>query len=279
MSVGIACHGGAYVGREGTPNGGCETRQHSHASIERRERAGRDRKAHVTWRVRWRDPAGRQRARSFNRRVDAERHRSTVAADIVRGQYIDPDAGKVTFERYAKSWLAAQTFDAATGEAVALRLRLHAFPVLGPRQLREVKPSTVQAWLRGLTGLAATYQRVIFANVSTIFAAAVDDELLGKNPCRAASVRRPRADPSKVVPWEPETVLRVRDCLPDRYRVVATLVAGLDLRQGEAFALSPEDVDFLRGRVEISPPGQALRQQPPGLRVAQGQEDPDHSAA
>ena len=142
-----------------------------------------------------------------------------------------------------------------------------------------MKPSTVQAWLRGLTGLAATYQRVIFANVSTIFAAAVDDELLGKNPCRAASARRPRADPSKVVPWEPETVLRVRDRLPDRYRVVATLVAGLDLRQGEAFALSPEDVDFLRGRVEISPPGQALRQQPPGLRVAQGQEDPDHSAA
>jgi integrase len=221
------------------------------ASIERRERAGRDGKAHVTWRVRWRDPAGRQRARSFNRRVDAERHRSTVAADILRGQYIDPDAGKVTFERYAKGWLAAQTFDAATGEAVALRLRLHAFPVLGPRQLREVKPSTVQAWLRGLTGLAATYQRVIFANVSTIFAAAVDDELLGKNPCRAASVRRPRADPRKVVPWEPETVLRVRDRLPDRYRVVSTLVAGLGLRQGEAFALSPEDVDFLRGRVEI----------------------------
>jgi integrase len=33
--------------------------------------------------------------------------------------------------------------------------------------------------------------------------------------------------------------------------VVATLVAGLGLRQGEAFALSPEDVDLLRGRVEI----------------------------
>ena len=221
------------------------------ASIERRERPARDGKVQVTWRVRWRDPAGRQRSRSFNRRVDADRHRSTVAADLVRGQYIDPDAGKVTFEYYAKTWLAAQTFDAATAEAVALRLRLQAYPVLGLRQLREVKPSTIQAWLRGLTGLAPTYQRVIFANVSTIFAAAVDDELLVKNPCRATSVRKPRADPRKVVPWEQETVRHMRDRLPERYRVVATLAAGLGLRQGEIFGLSPDDIDFLRGRVEI----------------------------
>lgn len=168
--------------------------------------------------------------------MDAERFRSTISADMVRGAYIDPDAGKVTFSTYAATWLAAQTFDASTAEAVKLRLRLHAMPALGSKELREVKPSMVQAWLRGLTGLAPTYQKVIFANVSTVFASAVDDELLAKNPCRAASVRRPRSDLRKVTPWERDALLRLRDELPDRYALFATLAAGLGLRQERSSA-------------------------------------------
>src|SRR4051794_21627261 len=95
-------------------------------------------------------PSRRQRSRSFRRKVDAERFRSTVSADLVRGQYLDPDAGKVTFADYTTAWLAAQTFDASTGQAVELRLRLHALPVLGGKELRQVKPSMIQAWIRGL---------------------------------------------------------------------------------------------------------------------------------
>lgn len=209
------------------------------ATVSRRERSDGRGGVGVTYRVRWRDPAGRQRSRSFAKKAQAERFRSIVSADLVRGEYIDPDAGKVTFVDYATEWLSAQTFDEATAEAVAHRLRLHAFPVLGDKELRRVKPSTVQSWIRGLDSLAPAYQRVIFANVSTVFAAAVDDELLAKNPCRAASVRRPRVVPRKVVPWERETVLAVRDALPDRYGLLVTLAAGLGLRQGELFGLSP----------------------------------------
>jgi integrase len=220
-------------------------------SIERRVRRDEAGRQNVSYVVRWRDTSRRQRARSFKRRTDAERFRSTVSADLIRGEYIDPAAGNVTFADYANLWLKAQTFDASTAEQVELRLRLHAFPALGNLRLRDVKPSIVQAWLRGLTSLAGSYQRVIFANVSTIFNAAVDDEVLAKNPCRATSVRRPKADPHKVIPWDRETVLKVRSYLSHRNAVVVTLAAGLGLRQGEVFALSADDVDFLRGRVEV----------------------------
>jgi hypothetical protein len=37
---------------------------------------------------------------------------------------------------YADQWLAAQTFDPSTREAVELRLRLHVYPVLGDYELR-----------------------------------------------------------------------------------------------------------------------------------------------
>lgn len=54
-----------------------------------------------------------------------------------------------------------------------------------------------------------------------------------------------------MIPWDRERVLAVRTALPDRYAVVVTLAAGLGLRQGEVFGLSPDDVDFLRGRKEV----------------------------
>ncbi len=46
----------------------------------------------------------------FSRKQDAERFLVTVSADVLRGAYVDPDAGKVTFTAFAKRWLAAQTF-------------------------------------------------------------------------------------------------------------------------------------------------------------------------
>jgi len=157
------------------------------AWVERRERANARGKMQVTYRVRWRERDGRARAKTFPRKVDADRFAATISADIVRDQYIDPDAGKISFEAYARKWIEAQTFEETTREAVELRLRLHAFPALGDRYLSEVQPSTIQGWLRTLTDLAPTYRKVVFANVATVFTAAVDDELIAKNPCKAAS--------------------------------------------------------------------------------------------
>jgi len=181
---------------------------------------------------------------------DAERFSTKVEHDKNAGAYIDPDGGKVTLKAYGEQWLAAQTFDVTSREAVGMHLRLHVYPVLGGKQLRAIKPSTMQAWLKGLT-MSSTYQRMIFGTVSSIFNAAVDDELVTKNPCRAGSVRTPKKEVRKVVPWTVERVAQVREALPERYRVAATIAAGLGLRQGEVFGLAVEDIDFLRGSVKV----------------------------
>jgi integrase len=216
------------------------------ASVEKRQSA-----RGVRYDVRYRDLDGNQHRKSFMRKSDADRFASVVEADKLRGTFIDPDAGRVSFKSYAEKWLAAQTFDFSTREAVELRLRLHVYPFLGRLQLRYIKPSAIQAWLRGLEALAPSYRRVILANVSTVLSAAADDELIAKNPCRAASVRTPKVEPRKIVPWSADEVLAVHNALPARYRIVAALAAGLGLRQGEVFGLAINDVDFLRGRVEV----------------------------
>jgi integrase len=221
------------------------------AHIDRRERTNAKGETVRSYRVRWRGPDGKERSKSFKRKGEADRFAATVSADLVRGQYVDPGAGKILFETYAEQWLAAQTFEEGTYVAVELRLRLHAYPVLGKRYLNEVQPSTIQGWLRTLSELAPTYRQVIFANVSTVFTAAVDDSLIVSNPCRAKSVRRPKLSHRKIVPWPKDRVLAVRDQLPEQYQLVVWLGAGLGLRQGEIFGLSPDDIDLERGEVHI----------------------------
>jgi hypothetical protein len=165
----------------------------------------------LRYRARYVGPDGTEKSQSFpdkqKRRADA--WLAQVAADMTRGQYVDPAAGKVTFQQFATQWLASQTTDVSTIVAMELRFRLHVFPHIGSRSLSAFQPGHIRTWARALkdSGIASSYQRVIFANVSSAFAAAVDDGIIARNPCRAGSVKAPKLDPRKLKPWTRERVL------------------------------------------------------------------------
>jgi integrase len=217
------------------------------ASIQKRMRNGK-----TSYRVQYRDPSGAMRGKVFDRKVNAQRFKTETEHAKEHGAWTDPRAGKATLRSYGDAHLAAQTFDETTREAVALRLRLHVYPHLGDHQLAALRPSVVQAWARGLQQqLAASYVRVVFANLSAILQAAVDDGVIARNPCRAGSVKPPAPDRRNVVPWPADRVTAVAAALPDRYRALMAAVAGLGLRQGECFGLAVDDVDFLRGVVHV----------------------------
>lgn len=201
--------------------------------------------------VNYRDPDGRQRRKSFRKKVEATTFMTSIESSILTGTYLDPKAGRELFKAYAVQWLTDRTFEETTREAVGYRLALHVYPYLGSKMLSKIKPSTIQAWLKSVEHLAPAYRRVLFANISSIMSAAVDDELILKNPCKASSVTAPALIRRKIVPWTAEQVMAVHDAIPEQYRIVVTLGAGLGMRQGEIFGLSPGDVDFLRGEVEV----------------------------
>jgi hypothetical protein len=57
-----------------------------------------------SWLARWRDPSGRSRSKSFRRKVDAERFLSQLVAEMHRGAYVDPAAGKVLMGDFGSGW-------------------------------------------------------------------------------------------------------------------------------------------------------------------------------
>lgn len=101
----------------------------------------------------------------------------------------------------------------------------------------------------------------------------LDDHL---NPCRSSSVRAPKLDPRRIVPWPRERVLAVRSVLPEQYRAMVDLAGGCGLRQGEVFGLAVEDVDFVEGVIRVVRQIKLIRNRPvfASLKGAKGRTVP-----
>ena len=202
------------------------------------------------YKLRYIGPDGREKSESFPDRQKrrAEARLVEVESEMQRGVYINPIAGKVTFKRYADEWLASATCGELTHDRLEYEFRLHVYPELGAIPIAQIQPSTIRAWARSIhdAGLSVGYQRRLFSDVATVFNAAVDDKKISSNPFAVKTVKPPREQPTRVVPWSIEQRRHVRDSLPARYRLAVDLGSGCGLRQGEIFAISPHDIDPAR---------------------------------
>ena len=72
------------------------------------------------WRARCRDAADTEHSRHFARKLDAQRWLDEVTVSVVTGQYVDPNAGRVTFETFYAQWATRQVWEATTVLAMDL---------------------------------------------------------------------------------------------------------------------------------------------------------------
>ncbi|MEC4015233.1 tyrosine-type recombinase/integrase [Streptomyces sp. H27-D2] len=225
----------------------------------------------LRYRARYIGPDGTEKSKSFpdKQKRLAEQWLTQTAADMSRGQYLDPRAARMTFQQFAQRWVKSHATDINSRDAAERRLRLHAFPYIGTRPLASFQPGHIRTWLGELNDnvSAASHRRIIFGTVSAAFSAAVDDTLLAKNPCLARSVKTPQADPARVVPWTSAQVFGVRSGLPEHLRATVDVGGGCGLRQGEILGLPEDEIDFadewlavrqqlkrVRGKYVFAPP-------------------------
>ncbi|MBG0567926.1 tyrosine-type recombinase/integrase [Actinoplanes aureus] len=209
----------------------------------------------LRYRVRYIAPDGRERSKSFPDRAkrDAEGFLAAIETDKRRGSYVDPNAGRMPFDEFAETWLRTRRFDESARGPIKARVRKHVISYFGKRPIGTVQPSTVRDWDVVLIGkgLADSTRAVLFAHLSGIMTAAVDDGLIVKNPCSAKSVTAPVPALKRIVPWTIDAVAAVREGLPPRYRTAVDIGAGCGARRGEIFGVSPEDFDFDDGWLTI----------------------------
>jgi integrase len=210
------------------------------------------------WQVRWRDQNGIQRKRNFARKTGTDPEKSADAFDaktrtqLDDGSYIDPSSANVTLKVFAEDWRRTRTHDRVTADRIERELRLHVYPAIGHRTLRELekRPSLTQAWIAGMK-LAPLSARQVIRDVSAVYVAAVDDRLITRNPLLVKSVTRPKVDERKVQPWTLAQVEAMARVLPARFAVLPYLGAGTGMRQGELFGLAVDEVDFRHKVVHV----------------------------
>jgi integrase len=209
------------------------------------------------YRARYRDEAGKEHARHFGRKVDAQSWLDEVTASIVRGDYVAPRAGVETVRAFADRWLAMQPLRPSSAYNYKSHLTRHVYPAFGDRSLASIAPSDVQAWVRRLSvgydgrkALAPTTVGVVHAIFFGIMAAAVADKRIKANPCLATKLPRDEKD-RQVVPMTTEQMIAVRDAVPASLRAMIVLGAGTGMRQSEVLGLTVDRVDFLRRTVRV----------------------------
>lgn len=201
------------------------------------------------WLARYRErPGGPQRTKSFSRKVDAQRWLDEATAALVTGAYITPGAGRITFRAYAESWRAVQVHRPGTAKHVEGALKRHVYPVIGDRALEQIRPSDVQALVKGMQ-LSPSSVRVTHRYVSAIFKAAALDRRIVASPCQA--IRLPKADQRQVEVVDTAVVKSMTLAVPESLRAMIVLAAGTGMRQGEIFGLTLDRVDFLRRSLRV----------------------------
>lgn len=201
------------------------------------------------WQARHRPvPGGKQIARNFDRKLDAQRWLDEQKAAIITGQYVDPRAGKTTFRDYAEQWRQAQAHRPSSAAHVETMLRRHAYPTFGHRALSTILPSEVQAWTKGLD-LAPATVAVAHSIVSSVMKAAVRDRKILANPCEGTKL--PEVDRARVVVPSLEQVEQLTAAMPEHLRALVTLAAGTGMRQGEVLGLTVDRLHMLRREVVV----------------------------
>lgn len=204
-----------------------------------------------SWRARYRDEAGKEHARHFPLKRDAQRWLDEVTTAVVTGQYADPRAGRVTFSAWATAWINRQVW--ADGTVDKARLAISTVP-WKDRAIGSVRTSEVQAWVAGESrrGLAPTTVAIRLKVIGQVFRAAVADKVIASSPAVGVKGPRvPRTDASMRL-LTVDQVGKALDVAPPEFRAFVAVCVFAGLRLGEAAALQVGDIDFLRRTVAVN---------------------------
>ncbi|MFX4294078.1 tyrosine-type recombinase/integrase [Streptomyces bohaiensis] len=195
------------------------------------------------WRARYRDLAGREYARHFVRKADAQRWLDEETADLVTGRYVAPGDRKITVEEWCETWLKGY----ATRESSIRQAKVHIARItqeFGPLPLSSVRASSVRSWMARLKreGLSDSYRFALHARLSQIMTDAVIDGLRADNPCSRRT--SPGTGSQRAYVATEEQLWQLYEAAEPRYRPALLLGAFAGLRVSEACGLRVQDVDF-----------------------------------
>lgn len=203
------------------------------------------------WVARYRTADGRERAKSFAKKVDAERYLSHAEVSKLDGSWVDPRLGRTPFREWRR--IHQQTVTNLRPSTLARDesyFRNHIGPRFDAYPLASIEHLEVQEWVAELsTKLAPASVHKVHQILAKTLRAAVDAGYLVRNPCdRVVLPRIEKPEPRVLSPFE---VGGLAGAIDQRYEALVVTAAHTGLRIGELLALRLDRVDLERRRVDV----------------------------
>jgi integrase len=168
------------------------------------------------------------------------------------GTYTDLTRGKQTLEEWWREYFVhSVALRPSTREQHRRLAELHILPALGRRALGTITEGEIKGWMSSLqeNGVGAATINAAHRVLRTVLNVAVRERVIGRNPAVGVKAPKPKRDEMRFL--KPEEIQAIAETVPKRYRALILLLGYGGLRIGEATALRVQNLDLLRGRVQV----------------------------
>jgi len=208
------------------------------------------------WQARYYGPDGvrRNAPMTFRTKKDAERWLTLKEAEIAKGEWVNPDAGKVTVAEWGNRWLDSvrPSLKPKTHASYVSLFRTQIEPRFGAMALAAVRPISVSEWGADMhsRGLSASRIRQAHVVLALMMEAAVTNELIRVSPC--IGTKLPRLVVRDPVILTRDQVEKLVKAAAPPHDLLIEIMAYAGLRVGEAFALRRKSIDLDAGAIRVT---------------------------
>jgi integrase len=211
------------------------------------------------WRARYVDNLGREHAKGFGRKIDAQHWLNKQISDQVTGEWVDPALSSLTFGALAERWISTK---ATRAPKTVAGYRSLLDTIVLPRwqgvPLRDMRYDDLQVWITSLSadgsvrfqgkGLSASRVRQAHQLVGAVLKFAVRAKHLPSSP--ADGVQLPTLPETEQRYLTHEQLHRVA-VASGPLRTLILVLGCCGLRFGEVAALRVSDVDVDARRIRV----------------------------
>jgi integrase len=205
------------------------------------------------WRATYRDPAGRARSHSFEKREAADAFLAKVTDSIADHRFRDPNAGREHFGPFLMQRIeTSPKLGRSTRRLYTIEAKRYIQPAFEHVPLAAITPTMLQDFVDRLQrdGVGDRTVQIVAHVISGTLARAVRLGVIASNP--AHGVELPTAPRRPLRLLRPDEVERIAETVGDRYRALVLIAAWGSLRFGEAAGLRLRDLDLLRKRFTVA---------------------------
>jgi integrase len=244
------------------------------ASVRKRKWKTRSGEAKTAWVVDYNDNRGDRQRKHFANKKAADAFRIQIEGQMQAGTF-RPNADKVTIKEACESFIEHCEGRNERDERMTRKMLVvyrghvnnyivHADYGLGNRKLSQLTPRAVGEFRDRLrsTGVTVPTARKILATLHSILEYAISQDWVAINAAHGTRVIGPRDEGSKkITPPSKPIVRAMLDAAGEDLRLMVLFAATTGARSGEQWAIRWRDVDFDKGKLNISRRVDAYREE------------------